>query len=31
MLVGFTGSGKTACWEVLQDTMTYLREKNDEN
>jgi dynein heavy chain len=26
MLVGPTGSGKTTVWNVLQNTMTYLRE-----
>jgi dynein heavy chain len=29
MLVGPTGSGKTTCYNVLQDTMTYLREQDD--
>jgi len=27
MLVGPTGSGKTTCYQVLQDTMTDMREK----
>mmetsp|Transcript_20676 Transcript_20676/g.31602 ORF Transcript_20676/g.31602 Transcript_20676/m.31602 type:complete len:1097 (+) Transcript_20676:1528-4818(+) len=31
MLVGPTGSGKTTCYETLQDTMTTLREKNHAN
>jgi dynein heavy chain len=31
MLVGPTGGGKTTCYEVLQDTMTYLREQMDPN
>jgi dynein heavy chain len=29
MLVGFTGSAKTSCYEILEDTMNYLRDKND--
>jgi dynein heavy chain len=29
MLVGHTGSAKTACYEVLEDTMIHLRENND--
>lgn len=29
MLVGNTGSGKTRCFEVLQDAMTQLRKKGD--
>jgi dynein heavy chain len=29
MLVGFTGSAKTSCYEILFDTMNYLRNKND--
>jgi dynein heavy chain len=29
MIVGLTGAGKTACYEVLADSMTFLRkEKN---
>jgi len=31
MLVGPTGSGKTTCYEVLQDTMIHLREKGDKD
>ena len=31
MLAGPTGSGKTACYNVLQDTFIYLREQNDPN
>ena len=31
MLVGLTGSGKTTCYEVLEKTMTTMRERNDEN
>lgn len=31
MLVGPTGSGKTTVWQVLQTTMTYLREQEDPN
>jgi hypothetical protein len=31
MIVGLTGSGKTRCYEVLEDTMTLLREKGDPN
>ena len=29
MLVGPTGSGKTKCYEVLRETMVYLREHDD--
>ncbi len=28
MLVGFTGSGKTTCYEILADVMTYERKNN---
>lgn len=28
MLVGFTGSGKTTCYETLQDVMTTVKENN---
>ena len=31
MLVGPTGSGKTTVWNVLQATMSYLREQEDPN
>jgi len=31
MLVGPTGSGKTNCYETLQETMTTLREKDHPN
>ena len=28
MLVGFTGSGKTTCYEILKDLMTAVRTEN---
>ena len=31
MLVGFTGSGKTACYETLADVMTKLRKEDNDN
>jgi len=31
MVVGLTGAGKTKCYEVLEKTMTLLREENDPN
>ena len=31
MLVGFTGSGKTTCYEILKHVMTYEREKPNPN
>ena len=31
MLVGFTGSGKTKCYEILADTMTRMRQENHPN
>jgi type II secretory ATPase GspE/PulE/Tfp pilus assembly ATPase PilB-like protein len=31
MVVGPTGSGKTASYEILAETMTYLRECGDPN
>ena len=30
MLVGYTGSGKTKCYEILADTMTRFRQENHE-
>ena len=29
MLVGTTGSGKTSCYEILDDVMNHLRDNND--
>ena len=29
MLVGLAGSGKTTCYEILQDAMSELRKKDD--
>jgi ABC-type glutathione transport system ATPase component len=31
MLVGETGSGKTTCYEVLQEICTKLREENNKD
>jgi dynein heavy chain len=31
MIVGPTGAGKTTCYEILEDTMTTLRERGDKN
>jgi dynein heavy chain len=31
MLVGATGSGKTTCYEILEDTMIHMRENNSKD
>jgi dynein heavy chain len=31
MLVGYTGSGKTKCYETLANVMTQLRKERHEN